>query len=221
MDREKAVREETLEFIWAEREQGASSIEKLLKIKEVATAGVDSAVLESMVRKGLIHISGDTVTLTKKGEEQARLAIRRHRLAERLLSEVFDVSEGSLEDEACDFEHILSKGVTDSICTLLGHPPACPHGHPIPRGECCEKTRVELRPLVKSLTSIKAGERARIVFIMPSAHSRLDKLSALGILPGNTLRVHQKSPAFVLELGETTIAIDKDIAKEIFVRVLK
>jgi len=221
MDREKALREETLEFIWAEREQGSASIEKLLKIKEVATAGVDKTVLEGMARKDLIRIDGDTVALTKTGEEQARLAIRRHRLAERLLSEVFDVSEGTLEDEACDFEHILSKGVTDSICTLLGHPPACPHGHPIPRGECCEKTKKELRPLVKPLTDIKAGDKARIVFILPSAHSRLDKLSALGILPGGTLRVHQKSPAFVLELGETTIAIDKDIAKEIFVRVVK
>ncbi len=220
MDRDKAIREETLEFIWTEREQGSSSIERLLKIREVVKAGVDMPVLQGMARKGLIRIEGDNVTLTRTGEDQARLAIRRHRLAERLLSEVFDVSEGNLEDEACDFEHILSKGVTDSICTLLGHPPACPHGHPIPRGECCEKTKKELRPLVKPLTDISAGERARIVFILPSAHSRLDKLSALGILPGATLRVCQKSPAFVLELGETTIAIDKDIAREIFVRVV-
>jgi len=221
MDRAKAVREETLEFIWAEREQGSSSIERLLRIKEIAAAGVDRGVLDGMARKGLVTIHGDTVTLTAQGEEEARLAIRRHRLAERLLTEVFEVPEGTLEDEACDFEHILSKGVTDSICTLLGHPPACPHGHPIPRGRCCEKTRVELRPLVKPLTDLKAGERAKIVFIMPSAHSRLDRLSALGILPGSTLRVHQKSPAFVLELGETTIAIDSDIAREIYVRVVK
>ena len=218
MDRDRAVREETLEFIWSEREQGASSIERLLRIREVAAAGVDREVLRSMEKKGLIRTEGDTVTLTPEGEEEARLAIRRHRLAERLLTEVFEVPEGTLEDEACDFEHILSRGVTDSICTLLGHPPACPHGHPIPRGECCRKTRRELRPLVKPLTEINAGERARIVFIMPSAHSRIDRLTSLGIVPGGTVRVHQKSPALVLELGETTIAIDKDIAREIFVR---
>jgi len=221
MDQEKAIIEETLEFIWAEREVGFSSIAKLLEIKEIRTAGVDRDTLAKMQKQGLIYIRGDEVALSNTGEVLGRLAIRRHRLAERLLTEVLDVKEHNLEDEACTFEHILSKGVTDSICTLLGHPPACPHGHPIPRGECCLKTRMELTPLVKSLTEIKAGDRARIVFIIPSAHSRLDKLSAIGILPGATVKVHQKRPAFVLVIGETTVAIDRDIAKEIFVRVVK
>lgn len=221
MDEKKAVIEETLEFIWAQRELGFSSIEKLLKIKEIREAGVDMSILTGMQQQGFIFVRGDTVDLSDKGEELGRLVIRRHRLAERLLTEVLDVTGESMEDEACTFEHILSKGVTDSICTLLGHPPACPHGHPIPRGECCTKTRVDLKPLVKSLTEIKAGDKARIVFIIPSAHSRLDKLSSIGILPGGVVRVHQKSPAFVLEIGETTVAIDKDIAKEIFVRVVK
>ncbi len=221
MDQQKAIIEETLEFIWAEREVGRSSIAQLLEIKEIREAGVDMSVINKMGKQGLIYIRGDDVALSDKGEELGRLAIRRHRLAERLLTEVLAVKEASLEDEACNFEHILSKGVTDSICTLLGHPPACPHGHPIPRGECCLKTRMELKPLVKPLIDIKGGERARIVFIIPSAHSRLDKLSAIGLFPGSVIRVHQKSPAFVLELGETTIAIDKDIAREIYVRVVK
>jgi len=221
MDHEKELREETLEFIWAEREAGRSSIAKLLEIKEIRGAGVSMKNITAMQKQGYLFIRGDDVALSDKGEVLGRLAIRRHRLAERLLTEVLAVKEHSLEDEACNFEHILSKGVTDSICTLLGHPPACPHGHPIPRGQCCLKTRMELKPLVKSLTEIKAGDRARIVFIIPSAHSRLDKLSAIGILPGATVKVHQKRPAFVLELGETTIAIDRDIAKEIFVRVVK
>ena len=48
-----------------------------------------------------------------------------------------------VEEEACFFEHILSPVMTDSICGFLNHPPACPHGKPIPRGECCRGRRVE------------------------------------------------------------------------------
>ncbi len=221
MNQERTVVEEILEFIWAERELGFSSIKKLLEIEEIREAGVDISTLGDMAKEGFLFIRGDDVALSHKGEEQAALAIRRHRLAERLLTEVLDVTESNLEREACTFEHILSKGVTDSICTLLGHPPACPHGHPIPRGACCEKTRVEMKPIVRPLVDLPAGASGRIVFIIPSAHSRLDRLSSIGLFPGSVLRVHQKSPAFVLELGETTVAIDRDIAKEIFVRVVK
>ena len=45
--------------------------------------------------------------------------------------------EGSIEKNACTFEHILSPEVTDRICTFLGHPRTCPHGSPIPPGDCC------------------------------------------------------------------------------------
>lgn len=221
MTQELAVVEETLEFIWAQREMGLNSIPKLLEIEEIREAGVDRSVLVDMQKQGLVFIRGDDVALTDKGDKMAAQVIRRHRLAERLLTEVLDVTGASLEREACTFEHILSKGITDSICTLLGHPPACPHGHPIPRGECCEKARSELRPIVRPLVDLPAGATGKIVFILPSTHSRLDRLSSIGLFPGSVIRVHQKSPAFVLELGETTVAIDGDIAREIFVRVVK
>jgi hypothetical protein len=66
--------------------------------------------------------------------------IRRHRLAERLFMDVLSIrDEGEIESSACKFEHILSPEVTDRICTLLGHPLACPHGSPIPQGDCCQR----------------------------------------------------------------------------------
>ncbi len=65
----------------------------------------------------------------------------RLRLAETLFSETFQMHESVVEEEACFFEHILSPVMTDSICGFLNHPPACPHGKPIPRGECCAAGR--------------------------------------------------------------------------------
>jgi len=75
--------------------------------------------------------------LTPRGRERASDLIRRHRLAELLFTDTLDLPEDRIEPNACVFEHVLSPEVTDSICKLLGHPRACPHGQPIPLGACC------------------------------------------------------------------------------------
>jgi putative ABC transport system ATP-binding protein len=79
------------------------------------------------------------VELTERGRQRAADIIRRHRLAERLFTDSLALeSESEIEQQACKFEHILSPEATDKICTFLGHPKTCPHGAPIPRGDCCE-----------------------------------------------------------------------------------
>ena len=218
MTRDKAV-DEVLEFIWSQRELGSSSIDRLFSIEEV-TEEADMTTLDKMRDNGLVAISGDTVTLTPAGEQLAEAAIRRHRLAERLLTEVLavDLDEQGLEKNACSFEHTLSAEVTDNICTLLGHPPTCPHGLPIPRGACCRRSKDELKPIVQQLSALEVGDRGRIIFIASNSHMRLDKLSTLGIVPGSNIKVHQKRPAYVILIGETTLALDPDIIKEIYVR---
>ena len=82
---------------------------------------------------------GDRMILfTEKGRKRAEDIIRRHRLAERLFVHTFHVQdEHEVAEQACRFEHILSPEATDSICSFLGHPRTCPHGSPIPAGECC------------------------------------------------------------------------------------
>ncbi|HEX6806020.1 MAG TPA: ATP-binding cassette domain-containing protein [Terriglobales bacterium] len=78
------------------------------------------------------------VELTPRGRQRAADIIRRHRLAERLFTDSLSLdSESEIEQQACKFEHILSPEATDKICTFLGHPKTCPHGAPIPPGNCC------------------------------------------------------------------------------------
>ncbi len=217
MTDKKAV-EEVLEFIWSEREAGRESIEKLLAIGEVVEAGAEFKTLKEMQADGLVRIMGDTIHLSDAGGALARAAIRRHRLAERLLTEVLTMDAASVERNACGFEHTLSPEVAESICTLLGHPPTCPHGLPIPKGECCSKSKDELVPLVGPLDKLEIGESGKIIFVVSKAHHRLDKLSTLGIVPGSTIKIHQKSPVFVILMGETTLALDPEIIKEIYVK---
>ena len=75
-----------------------------------------------------------------------------------------------------------------------------------------------MKPLVVPLADLSPGENAKIGFITPESHSRLDRLSAMGLVPGSMVKLHQKRPSYVIQLGETMIAVDKNITKEIFVK---
>jgi len=207
--------DELLELIWTLREKGVSDLDRLLaETKDVEAR----SILRMMIRDDLFEMDGNRVVLKERGEEKAREIIRRHRLTERLLSEIFELSEEEVEEEACKLEHLLSPSVTESVCTFLGHPPTCIHGKPIPRGECCAKFKKEMKPLVIPLEELGLGEKGRIVFIAPRSHQRLDRLSSLGIVPGSILRMHQKNPSYVLQIGETTLALDGEVVRDIYVK---
>ncbi len=207
--------DELLELIWKLREEGVSDMDHLLQ----TTPDIEArSILSRMVKDHLFEMEGNRMVLKNRGEEKAREIVRRHRLTERLLSEIFEMSGEEVEEEACKLEHILSPGVTESVCTFLGHPPTCIHGKPIPRGDCCAKFNKEMKPLVIPLEELGLGEKGRIVFIAPKSHQRLDRLSTMGIVPGSILRMHQKNPSFVLQIGETTIALDRDIVRNIYVK---
>jgi DtxR family Mn-dependent transcriptional regulator len=207
--------DELLELIWTLREKGVSDMDHLLETTQDIEV---RSILRKMIKDDLFQIEGNRMILKERGEEKAREIIRRHRLTERLLYEIFEMSEEEVEEEACKLEHILSPAVTESVCTFLGHPPTCIHGKPIPRGECCTKFKKEMKPLVIPLEELGLGEEGRIVFIAPKSHQRLDRLSTLGIVPGSILRMHQKNPSYVLQIGETTLALDRDIVKNIYVK---
>ncbi len=207
--------DELLELIWKLREEGVSDMDHLFEMTQDVEA---RSILRKMIKDDLFQIEDNRMILKERGEEKAREIVRRHRLTERLLHEIFEMSEEEVEEEACKLEHILSPGVTESVCTFLGHPPTCIHGKPIPRGECCAKFKKEMKPLVIPLEELGLGEEGRIVFIAPKSHQRLDRLSTLGIVPGSILRMHQKNPSYVVQMGETTLALDREIVRNIYVK---
>ncbi len=211
--------EELLETVFTEREEQRDQAASILSHAAVAHAP-DAALadLEAMSAGGLLRLDGSKVLLTPAGESLARDVVRRHRLTERLFKDLLAVSDSTMEDQACELEHILSPEATESVCTLLGHPPTCPHGRPIPPGACCAAFQKTVRPLVTGLRHFELGATGRIVFIAPKFHDRMDRLAALGVIPGSELRLHQRSPSYVIEIGETTIALDPEIAGEIYVK---
>ena len=207
--------EELAEEIWALTEIADNGYERLTRGSKLPDA---AAVLDTMCRDGLARVEGGMVRLDGDGERIARAVIRRHRLAEILFTQVMAVEESLSESAACEIEHILSPEVTDSVCSFLGHPPACPHGKTIPRGECCRVFSREISPLVLPLSSLGVGERCRIVFIAPGERRSLERVATMGVLPGAELQLRQKRPSVVVDIGHTTLAIDSEIAAAIYVR---
>ena len=160
--------DEVLEELWVMEEHGESAeigrmevhgalpvsiaVEKMIALGLVAT---EPHPAESHDHKPFVNPCHDAlkpdgvsvgdgttvVQLTHKGRQKAADIIRRHRLAERLFTDSLALdSETEIEQQACKFEHILSQGATEKICTFLGHPRTCPHGAPIPPGPCCGNT---------------------------------------------------------------------------------
>ncbi len=144
--------DEVLEHMWTNQEMGTH-----LHATEF-TPVQWRRLVSTLVRIGLVAIVDGEEQFTAAGELRARTVIRRHRLAERLFMDVLSIrDETEVESSACKFEHILSPDVTERICTLLGHPTSCPHGSPIPKGECCDANRVlEPRDIATVLSGIKS-----------------------------------------------------------------
>jgi DtxR family Mn-dependent transcriptional regulator len=116
-------------------------------------------------------------------------------------------------------EHALFDGLDESICTLLGHPRFCPHGKQIPPGACCQEERSSVGRLVAPLNELESGDHGQIAYIQMQDPQRLQKLMAMGVLPGVPLRVLRNSPSYVFEAGYSQFAVDEDIAADIFVRL--
>ena len=175
-------------------------------------------VIGELLRLGFLHVEGKALPLTKEGLRAAELAVRRHRLAERLMHDVLNVPGTQVDSAACEFEHSLHHGVDDRICTLLGHPKTCPHGRPIPPGKCCREKNTESQAAVLPLSSMKNGERGAIAYLSSRQMDTLRKLMALGVLPGSPIVIIQTFPSVVFQVSQTQVAVDADLAGDIYVR---
>ena len=130
-----------LERIWMCGEEGTNAQLDSIRIPGApgAPGALDSArTLGRMADLKLVEMRDTDVHLTETGNRRARDVVRRHRLAERLFKDTFAIDDSEAHTQACKFEHIISPELDQRICTFLGHPKTCPHGNPIPPGECCD-----------------------------------------------------------------------------------
>jgi DtxR family Mn-dependent transcriptional regulator len=207
----KREQDEHLERLWYMREEDKDTIDIL---KDSMADNYNNEVVDELLSRDLVKLLDENrrIVLTNSGQAHARQLIRAHRLAERLL---YNVLGGEFESGACEFEHTVTEELVDSICTLLGHPKECPHGMPIPEGECCRRSSKTAHCSIVPLRELHIGESARVAYVNCRNDQQLHKIDSLLIRPGTTIKLHQKYPSYVIECQETHIAIDDEIASRI------
>lgn len=207
--------EEILEALWIQTEEhGAESLD--------LGASRDEPGLEELIKLGVIKREQDRIYLLDKGRGYALGCVRRHRLAERLLTDVFKARGKIINEVGCKFEHLLHEGLEDKVCAILGHPRSCPHGKPIPPGRCC-RTRGDKKALkvIAALPELDPKERGHVAYLQSQDTAQMQKLMSIGILPGMSVALLQKFPSYVIALGHSQFAVDKELASAIYVRLGK
>jgi DtxR family Mn-dependent transcriptional regulator len=216
-----AAREEVLEELWTVQESGgAITVGELERTIHAGASEGWGGVVQELVEDGSVTIDGGLLRLSDAGAGTAREMVRRHRLAEVLFHQVLDLPMETTETHACRVEHVLTAQSTEAVCSFLGHPPQCPHGRPIPPGNCCATLSRRVAPLICRLVDLAPGERGRVVLVAPHHRERLDQLSDLGIITGAVLTLRQHKPSLVLEVDRTLLAVEEEVAQGIYLRPL-
>jgi len=157
-----------------------------------------SEMIRRLEAEGLITNNG-AIRLTDSGQELAQRVVRRHRLAERFLTDMLGLSWADAHHEAGKWEHVISDAVEVAMNRVLGNPTTCPHGNPIPGS-------LYSAPTMVPLAQIAVGQPFTITRIpeeLEFAPGVLDFLQEANILPGHRGTLTAASPD-----GTVTVLID-------------
>jgi len=179
--------------------------------------GAVTNTLASLEKQGLVERRAyKGVDLTSKGEAVALRVLRKHRLAERLLTEVLGMEWSEVHESACRLEHAMTGDVVEALEKLLKNPKTCPHGNPIPTSTG-KMTEARMEPLDK----LKPTQKGVLEKIVAEKADLLRYLASLGLVPGVQLRVEEKAPfdgPIIVNVRGSRYALGQQVASLIRVR---
>ena len=190
--------EEYCECIFELREDDVDVIQARIAERLQVSRPAVSEMIRRMDAEGLVSTDGQ-IKLTPAGERLATTVVRRHRLAERFLTDIHGLSWAEAHHEAGRWEHVMSDAVEEAMSRVLGEPTTCPHGNPIPGSGY-------LAPEATPLVEIDVGGSftvSRIPEELEFEPGLLDFLESSAIQPGREGTVTAASPD-----GTRTIEID-------------
>jgi DtxR family Mn-dependent transcriptional regulator len=192
--------QEYLEAVFEMEEEGATILQARIAERLGVTAATVSQAVGRLVKEGLIQMDGRRIHLSEAGRAVATPLVRRHRLAERLLTDILDVPWYRAHEEAHAWEHVISPEVEQKILEKTGAS-TCPHGNPIPGREPPYR-RSELVPL----TELAEGERGTLSLLTEDVELVTGVLKYFqdhGLMPGATVGVTGVGPD-----GTRTLDVD-------------
>ena len=208
--------EEYLEAIYrSESKVGFARTMELSRELGVVPGSITNTI-ENLERKGLvIHEPYKGVKLTDNGRKIASSILRRHRLAERLLTDILHLDWSEVHDPACKLEHAISPELIKPLEKALGHPKRCPHGNPIPTncGGIPEEETV-------ALTELDTKTSGVIIKISEEKAETLQQLTKLKLTPGERVQIESVVPkgSVTIRVRNESCKIDHTVASIIYVK---
>ncbi|CAI8369804.1 MAG: Iron-dependent repressor IdeR [Acidimicrobiales bacterium AG-410-I20] len=191
--------EEYCETIFELDEDGVDVIQaRIVERLQVSRPAV-SEMIKKMGEADLIYFHGTKIQLTEDGKNLANQVVRRHRLAERFLTDVLGLSWAEAHHEAGRWEHVISPSVEDAFLRILEDPTTCPHGNPIPG------TDYQMPEGASALSDIEVGNKfivERIPEELEFQPGLLEFLEESNLIPGENGKVTAVSPD-----GTTTVEV--------------
>jgi len=213
------ISEEYLEAIWRLQEKaGPVKTGELAKELQVTPGAVTNTLTHLRKHRLIARKPYRGITLTDRGKAVALRTIRKHRLAERLLTEVLRMDWSRVHDAACELEHAITDEMIKPLTRTLKEPTTCPHGNPIPdaSGRFHEE---ESEPL----SHFKPRDKAVLVKITEEKSDMLQYLASLGLMPGAVVEVQEKAPfegPIIVKVMGATYALGRNIASVVEARRL-
>jgi DtxR family Mn-dependent transcriptional regulator len=196
--------EEYCEAIFELKEDDLNVIQARIAERLSVSRPAVSEMIRRLTTEGLVDVDGG-ITLTDKGLALAERVVRRHRLAERFLTDVLGLSWAEAHEEAGKWEHVLSQPVETAINRMLENPTTCPHGNPIPGSGYLEADLV-------ALSTLGVGDGFTVTRIpeeLEFTPGLLDFLQDNAILPGRSGVLTAASPdgTVTVKIEDRTVGI--------------
>ena len=206
--------EEYCECIYELREDDIDVIQARIAERLSVSRPAVSEMIKRLEADGLVTVV-DGIKLTSKGRKLGERTVRRHRLAERFLTDVLNLSWAEAHHEAGKWEHVMSDSVERAIDDLLGNPTTCPHGNPIPGSDYEQGD-------YSALASIEVGGSftvERITEELEFAPGLLEFLEESEIQPGNEGTVVAASPdgTLTVTIGDRHVGVGSFASERILV----
>jgi DtxR family Mn-dependent transcriptional regulator len=191
--------EEYCEAIYELKEDDVDVIQARIAERLMVSRPAVSEMIKRLEAEGLITIKSTAIGLTPDGQRLAERVVRRHRLAERFLTDILGLSWADAHKEAGKWEHVISLPVEQAIVRVLGDPTTCPHGNPIPGADY-------VAPEMRPLSEVGVGDDFTVTRIpeeLEFAPGLLEFLEDADVVPGRVGTITAASPD-----GTTTVEID-------------
>jgi DtxR family Mn-dependent transcriptional regulator len=211
-----ATIEDYLQTIYSLETEGERPISARLARWMRVTPPTAWATVQRMHRDGLVAIDArKTIRLTQRGRKLAEVVARRHRLAERFLTDVLGLGWAEAHEQAHHFEHGITPVIEAGLFKLLGDPQTCPHGSPIPG------TGARLDPRLVPLDTLSPGDAATLIFISEELEEDSELLAYLErhhLKPGQSVRIAEKiasTGVLVLHAAGEDVSLSMAVAARI------